>query len=213
MMHQFYRLTSGGAAYDLKIGFEPSKVIVFNKTKWASDGTVAKSIYHKGDTSDYAYNEIADDTGINRSISTSNGFKFEASSTSGRAKSAISAFTEANPGVGTVASTASFTTGDTIKIFGVAGMTELNNNTYEIVVINSTTFSLKDLATGVAVDTTDFTTYVAGTIDYLVNLSDDQGTTGAYTMTLGTDIIGSNSDVIIVEAIPGEFYQDLGDIG
>jgi hypothetical protein len=212
MMHEFYKLTSAGAAYDLEIGFEPDMVVVYNKTKWATDATVVKSFHFKGDAAASALNEITDDGGVNRAIIAANGFTVVASSTAGRVKSAVSAFTKASPGVGTVASTVGFVTGDTVKLHGVAGMKELNGETYEIVVINATTFSLVDPATGVAIDTTDFAAYVAGTNDFLVNLSDVTEDTGCYCVTLGTGVIGVDSDELIVEAIQGSTFTNKGDI-
>lgn len=212
MMHEFYKLTSAGAAYDLEIGFEPDMVVVYNKTKWATEGEVVKSFHYKGDAAASSYNEITTAAGITRSISVANGFTVVASATAGRVKSAVSAFTKASPGVGTVASTVGFTTGDTVKLHGVAGMTELNGETYEIVVINATTFSLVDPSTGVAIDTTNFAAYVAGTNDFLVNLSDVTENDGCYCVTLGTDVVGVDSDELVVEAIQGSTFTNKGDI-
>jgi hypothetical protein len=70
----------------------------------------------------------------------------------------ITAITRANPGVVTVASTATLGgTGATkqITITGVAGMTEVNNAQYTATVINGTTFSI-------GVNTTAYTAYTSG---------------------------------------------------
>lgn len=212
MMHDIKTLTSGGAAYSLEIGYEPAMIKVINKTAFATDGSVNESVWHKGDAAGYSYNRLCDDTGVNSSISTSNGFTVSASSVSGRSKNAISGATQASPGVITCASTADFTSGDRVRIHGVAGMTELNGNDYEIVVIDATTFSLKDLQ-GDAVDTTNFGAYVASANDYVVNLSDDQGVTGGYKCTLGTDVIGSDGDELVVEILNAKFFEAIGDVG
>jgi hypothetical protein len=66
----------------------------------------------------------------------------------------ITGITEADPGVVTVASTATLATGDIVTLSGVVGMTEVNGNSYTVTVINATTFSI-------GVDTTGFTTYVS----------------------------------------------------
>ena len=67
----------------------------------------------------------------------------------------ITGISEGDPGVVTVASTATLTTGDVVTLSGVVGMTEVNGNSYTVTVINGTTFSI-------GVDTTEFTTYVSG---------------------------------------------------
>lgn len=56
----------------------------------------------------------------------------------------ISNVTQANPAIVTLSSTSALTTGNTVLITGVVGMTELNNRTFTIDIINATTFSLRD---------------------------------------------------------------------
>lgn len=53
----------------------------------------------------------------------------------------ITAITQADPGVVTIVGHG-YATGDVVYISGVVGMTELNNQFYEVVVINADTFSL-----------------------------------------------------------------------
>lgn len=68
---------------------------------------------------------------------------------------AISAITQANPGVVTTGANHLLTTGDVVDFSGIVGMTALNAGTYTIIVISPTTFS-------VGVDTTGFGAYVSG---------------------------------------------------
>lgn len=65
----------------------------------------------------------------------------------------ISGVTKANPGVVTTHEPHELTTGDTVTISNVGGMTELNGNTYTVTVISATTFSI-------GVSTTGYTTYL-----------------------------------------------------
>lgn len=65
----------------------------------------------------------------------------------------VSGITQADPAVVTVASTADLTTGDTVTLSEVVGMTEVNGNSYTITVVNGTTFSLD------STDSTGFTAY------------------------------------------------------
>jgi hypothetical protein len=66
----------------------------------------------------------------------------------------ISAVSKASPGVVTTHEVHGLSTGDTVTISGVGGMTELNGNTYTVTVISTTTFSI-------GVNTGPYTTYAA----------------------------------------------------
>jgi len=205
-----YKLVSGGSAYNLAIGFNPDTVEVWNYTEWETDTKVVKSYWHKGMTTDYAINEICEDTGANRSISTSNGFTVGTGASFSGAVLTVSGITAANPPVVTVGSTSTMTTGDVVRIHGVVGMTEVNNNDYKATVINSTTFSLQNMD-GENVDGTGFTSYSSG--GYVSDLSINVSDSGSYYITLGTDVVGADSDVLYVVATQADKQIDLGDIG
>jgi hypothetical protein len=66
----------------------------------------------------------------------------------------IANVTKANPGVVTTREAHGLSTGDTVTISGVGGMTELNGNTYPVTVISTTTFSI-------GTNTTGYGTYLA----------------------------------------------------
>jgi hypothetical protein len=66
----------------------------------------------------------------------------------------ISNVTKASNGVVTTRELHGLSTGDTVTITGVGGMTELNGNTYTATVISTTTFSI-------GTNTTGYTTYLA----------------------------------------------------
>lgn len=72
----------------------------------------------------------------------------------------ITGITQASPGVITSASHG-YSTNDEIYIASVGGMTQLNGKFFRVVVINSNTFSLKDLF-GTAINTTSYTAYTSG---------------------------------------------------
>ena len=158
-----YRIQSAGSAYNLDVGFVPDTVEVWNYTKWATDGTKVKFYWHKGMTAAYALAEICDDTGVNRSIETSNGFtEYDSSSFTDNSRT-VSGITAANPGVvtitGSIGATASAAGAwfgidqitdstkpfaDSVKFDDIGGMTELNG-LYPIRIkswLSSTTFSL-----------------------------------------------------------------------
>jgi hypothetical protein len=58
------------------------------------------------------------------------------------ATSSISGITVANPAVVTTAAAHNLSTGDKVFIYGVRGMNNVNNQTYDITVLSATTFSL-----------------------------------------------------------------------
>jgi hypothetical protein len=73
---------------------------------------------------------------------------------------AITGITQANPGVVTVASTTALTDGSEVDIASVVGMTQVNDLSFTITVINGTTFSI-------GADTSAYTAYSsAGTLTY-----------------------------------------------
>jgi len=87
------------------------------------------------------------------------GYRFLAEMVHGQA---ISAATNADPAVFTIASTAAFTSGDSVTLQYLAGgsWANLNGQIYTITVLSGTTFSLTD-STGTAVDGTALGAYTA----------------------------------------------------
>lgn len=69
---------------------------------------------------------------------------------------AISNITQANPAVVTTAANHGFTTGDSVRIEDVVGMTEVNGNDYTITVLTPTTFELD------GIDSSAYTAYTSG---------------------------------------------------
>lgn len=193
-----YKFTSTGAAKEIEVGFEPDTIEVFNATKFATDDAIAKSYFHKGMSAGTALNDITANDALVRSISATDGFTVTANSSFSSNQSAISGITKANPAVVTVASTSGWTTGDVVRLKNVAGMTNVNNVDYKIVVIDGTTFSLTDM-NGNAIDSSAFEAYVAAADDAAVNLSLKVVDNGGYKITLGTDVVGANNDVMYVE--------------
>ena len=71
------------------------------------------------------------------------------------APQAITGITQANPAVVTVADTSVYTDGQVVTITDVVGMTEINDQSAAITILNATTFEF-------AVDSTGFTAYTSG---------------------------------------------------
>jgi hypothetical protein len=71
----------------------------------------------------------------------------------------ISAVTQADPCQITTGLNHGFETGDQIKITGVEGMTELNNQVFSVLYIDDTNFSLKDSTNSFNIDSSAFSAY------------------------------------------------------
>lgn len=75
----------------------------------------------------------------------------------------ISNISQANPAIVTVSNGGIFTSGDKIKITNVAGMTEVNNNTYYIDAIGGDDLALyTDISLASSVNSSSFTAYSSG---------------------------------------------------
>lgn len=204
-----YSFTSGGAAYTLEIGFEPDTIEVWNYTQWAVDTKVAKSYWHKGMTTAYALNEVCEDTSTNHSTSTSNGFTVLTTTSWVDISKTITGATA----VGTTSVDLTITShgwtasnnGNKLRIRDVVGMTELNDNLYTMTYLDANSILIE-------VDGSGFTSYSSGGTAY--NVSEKVYATGSYRVTLGTDIVGADSDVMYVEARQADNSTSaLGDIG
>lgn len=170
---------------------------------------------------------------------TTNGFTV-ADTSGGQATSfaTISGVSAADPCVVTH-STYTFQTNQIVRITDLGaemptarGMDEINNKRYKIVVLGATTFSLKDVITGEPIDSSAFVTYVSGgriTLEtHVIALNNPQVTPYSnsspyspnpyqydpidYKLTVGTDVMASDSDVFLIEVYKWGKFTDLGDL-
>ena len=73
----------------------------------------------------------------------------------------ISGITKADPGVITTSAAHGLVNGEVVHLRSIAGMTELNGNSYLVIVLSDTTFSLTNIDDE-DIDTTGYTTYTSG---------------------------------------------------
>lgn len=111
------------------------------------------------------------------------------------------------------------------------GMEQINNKRYRIVVLSATTFSLKDPISGEAIDSSAYTAYVSGgriTLETKVlalnnpQVSPYETTPYVpnqfaydpidYKLTVGTAVMGADSDVFNIEVYKFGKVTDLGDL-
>ena len=77
-------------------------------------------------------------------------------------RTTITAVTQANPAVITVAATTNLANGDEVIISGIVGMTELNGRQVKLAGASGSTFQLVDPTTGDNINSTGFGAYVSG---------------------------------------------------
>lgn len=241
-----FKFISAGTAHTFTFNFQPDKVTFYNLSDWTSTaGGFPINVWFRDQTpSGDAYQEKVIDSAAAQSFNfvkeTTNGFTV--ADTAGGVSSrhaTISGITAADPVVITH-SAYTFQTNQIVRLTDLGdvgggvdrGMGELNNNRYSIVVLTSTTFSLKDVITGEPIDGTTFTAYVSGGRICLetavISLNNPQVTPYSntnpynpnpfafnpieYKLTAGTAVMGGDGDVFLIEVIKyGQVYE-LGDL-
>lgn len=244
-MSEAFKFVSDGLAHTFTFNFPPDKVVFNNLSKWTSTaGNLPISVWFKDQTTAaHAYQQKVIDSAAAQSFNfvdlSSNGFTV-ADTAGGQATSqaTISGITQADPCVITH-SAFTFQTDQVVRLtdlgpVGVSdhGMGQLNNNRYRIVVLSSTTFSLKDVITGEPIDSTAYTAYVSGgricLETHVISLNNPQvypySATDpyhpnpfqydpvTYRLTAGTGVMGSNTDVFLIEVYKWGQVTNLGSI-
>lgn len=236
------KFISAGTAHTFTFPFQPDKVKFYNYTKSATSDTYVESMWFRGfPAGDAILKGLATSPAAKMTLETTNGFTV--ADTSGGVSSrhaTISGITAADPCVVTH-SAYTFQTNQIVRLTdlgeigpGVAarGMDQLNNNRYRIVVLTSTTFSLKDVVTGEPIDSSAFTAYVSGgriaLESAVISLNNPQVSPYSnsnpydpnpfaydpieYKLTAGSAVMGADGDQFYIEAFKYGQYEDLGDL-
>lgn len=240
-MTEMFKLTSGGAAYTVTFDFQPDIVEVINLTQWANTaGNIPISTWFRDETTAaYAYQQVVVNTAAGESYNfqyaSSNGFT-DADTSGGVTEStfAVSSITQADPCVVTTTAAHGFQDGQLVRITDLGsdmptarGMDQLNNNRYAITVLSTTTFSLQDPVSGEDIDSSSYTAYVSGgnvtliTHVQALNYPEASSYTAnqfeydpvEYKLTLGTGVMGSDGDNLIIKVIKMGQITELGDVG
>jgi hypothetical protein len=243
---EMYRFISAGTAHTFTFNFQPDKVVFNNLTKWtATAGGEPISVWFRDQTTAaHAFQQQVIDSSAGASFNfldtATNGFTV--ADTDGGVSSShatISGITAADP-VAVTHSAFTFQTNQIVRITDLGqvtsaldrGMGQLNNNRYRIVVLGATTFSLKDVITGVPIDGAAFTAYVSGgrvTLEtHVIQLNNPQVSPYSnsspyspnsfaydpieYKLTAGTSVMGSDGDEFNIEVFKFGSVVDLGDL-
>lgn len=204
------------------------------ESHWFRDGTTAAYAYRQ------AVVDTAAAQSFNYLLSTTNGFTV--ADTAGGATSyisSISGVTAADPVVVTTSAVHGYQSNQLVRITDLGsdmptarGMEQINNLRFKITVLSTTTFSLQDPITGEDIDGAAYTAYVSGGYVNLESrsLSLNNPQQGAYAttpyspnafqydpvtykLTLGTDVVGGDGDVLRVHNYKFGRILDLGDVG
>lgn len=151
----------------------------------------------------------------------------------------IAGVSQANPCVVTTVAAHGLQTDQIIRITDLGsdiptarGMDQINNNRYRITVLSTTTFSLQDPVSGEDIDSTSFTAWVSGgrivAETRVLALNNPQVDPYAvtpyvpnpylyneieYKLTVGTQVMGNDGDVFLIEVFKWGNYVNLGDLG
>ena len=243
-----FRCLSAGAAHTFTFSWQPDKVVFNNLTKWAAValGKPISVWYRDQTTAANAYQQQVIDSfaasSFNFLQSSTNGFTVaDTAGGVGSLRALISAVTQADPCVITTTAAHGFQTNQIVRITDLGiigpgvtarGMDQLNNKRFLIVVVNSTSFSLKDVITDEAIDSTGFTAWVAGgrcdIATRVISLNNPQVTPYSssnpylpdpfaydpirYKLTAGTAVMGSPADVFLIEVYKFGSVVNLGQL-
>lgn len=206
-------LQSAGAAYNLILPWQADKLEWYNYTKFATNSNNIQGVWFRDMPAGDALIISRGTTDLSSVLEATNGVTI--STLPGGFTDqhrTISGITTATPGV--VTTTAhGLVDGDRVvitKLLGAIGQ-ELNNNTYMVDVLSSTTFALYDIY-GVPVPVVSTYSASGGQI---TKTGPELGIVDAaptYRLTLGTAIMGANDDVIYFQATKFNAYFNIGDV-
>lgn len=237
---------SAGTAHTFDLPWQADKAVFVNLTKWAATaGNLPLSIWYRNyTTAAKAYQQKVIDSAaaqsFNFQLAAADGFTV--ADTSGGVASSqldINAISKADPCVVETTTAHGWQTNQIVRFTDLGsdmptarGMDQLNNNRYRIVVLTSTTFSLKDVITGEPIDSLNYTTYVSGgyvTLEtHVLTLNNPQVSPYSasnpynpnqfsydpinYKLTAGTAVMGADNDEFLIELYKFGSFEDLGDL-
>ena len=227
-----FKITSGGAAYDLTLPFNPECIEWWNYTKYGTantDATVGKQgVWFSGMPAGDALEMLTIvDNGVtalkNLVLETTNGVTLLGDG-SGFADNhrTPTAITAAMPPVVTSAAHG-LVNGQYVRatdfvtspVADATGMEQLNNNLYLVGLVTTNTFALYDSQTGLPIDASAYTAFVNNGIAQFTLTGESLYTQNAapvFRVTLGSTVMGSASDVIYVRASASNAYTNLGQV-
>lgn len=206
-------LQSAGAAYSLVLPWQADKLEWYNYTKFATNSKNIQGVWFRDFPAGDALIIARGTTDLTSTLEATNGVTI-ANTSGGFANEhkVISGITTATPAVVTTSTAHGYSDGDRVVITKVIGTmaSEINNNTYVVDVLSSTTFALYDVY-GIAITTVG--SYTSSGQSTLTGPS--LGIVDApvsYILTLGSAVMGDDNDVIYFAAYKYNAFFNLGDV-
>lgn len=203
---------SDGGAYTLELPFEADKIEWWNYTKYGTNSENLSGVWFKDFPAGDALIVARGTTDLTSTLETTNGVT-DASTSGGFTDQhlTITGISAATPGVVTSAAhgLSSGDRGVITKVVGSMG-DSVNNRQFQVTVLTANTFSLQDI------NGNDFTTsgtYTSG--GQWTKAGPRLGIVDVaprYLYTLGSAVMGNDSDEIYFVAYKFQNYVDLGDI-
>lgn len=221
-------LISGGAAYNLVLPWQADKFEWYNFTEFATNANNLQGVWFRDMPAANDLIIARGTTTLTSTLEATNGVTI-ANNPGGFADQhlVITGISTATPGVVTTSTNHNLTTYDRVvltKIAGAVGQV-LNNDTYVVQVLTATTFALYDIYNAPIPVLGTYTS--GGQVTKIVPLLGEVGAPSIfpapqnsivdypvqYILTLGTAIMGADSDVIYFQATKFNAYFNLGDVG
>lgn len=202
---------SSGAAYDLTLPFNPDKIEWFNYTKYGTNTNNLQGVWFRDFPAGDALIINRGTTTLTSTLEATNGVT-DASTEGGFVNQhvTITGATTATPCVITAAGHG-LVDGDRIVITKIVGSigAELNDNTYVVDVLSSSTFALYDIY-GTPITTVGSYTS-GGQLTKTGPRLAVQNLPPEYIFTLGTAVVGNDNDIIYFVATKFNNYVNIGD--
>jgi hypothetical protein len=202
---------SSGSAYNLILPWQADKIEWFNYTKYATNSNNLQGVWFRDFPAGDALIIARGTTDLTSTLEATNGIT-NASTAGGFTNQhvTITGITTATPAVVTAASHG-LSDGDRVVITKVVGTIgpEVNNQTFVVDVLSSSTFALYDIY-GVPITTVG--SYTSG--GQLTKTGPELGIVDnppSYIYTLGSAVVGANDDIIYFVATKFNAYFNLGD--
>jgi len=205
-------IQSAGSAYSLTLPWQADKLEWWNYTKFGTNDNNLSGVWFRDFPAGDALITARGTTTLTSTLEATNGVTI-ANTTGGFVNEhlVISGISTATPGVVTTTTPHGLADGDRVVITKVIGTMaqEINNNTYVVDVLSSTTFGLYD--------TFGLPIAVVGAYSssgQVTKIGPDLGIVDApvsYILTLGSAVMGNDNDVIYFVASKYNAYFNLGD--
>jgi hypothetical protein len=219
-----FKLTSGGAAYNITVPFEADTIEWFNYTKYATNSNNLQGIWFAGFPAGDALIIARGTTTLTSTLETTNGVT-ELPDGSGFAATQIHP-TAINASTAVVTATNTLQNGQFVRGTNfranppadATGMYGLNDQVFQVGNVSGSAFTLFLPYTnlGISPDLSGETAFVNNGVAQFNLIGQSLGTVNpapVYQYTLGTAVMGADGDVIYIRAMKANQVTNLGDVG